>query len=553
MPILPSIPREERRFFRVAMLIIILSLVIPPLIGVVRSVTGPATLIGLSTQALSDSEVYYSMMEQARTSGHTFMVNAFTPEAQAPSLFSPLWALLGLLAGVLHAPNPLIFHLARLAMVALFCWTAYRVLILLNTSRRQRKFAFGFLVLAGGIGPYVAPFVRILSDSDFLRFYPVDLWVSEGFTYLTFLHSPLFIGSQLLLLAAFAFALINARTPGRVPTHIFAAIAVILATIHTYDLITLFVILAAFSVVRVIRDPLFTPALLKQDIRRLVWMGLSALPIVITMLVGFAIEPAMGGWAKQNITLSPPIWGYLIGYGFLLVLAGWGWAVLRRQRDTTSLLLMTWGLTQALLLYFPVQFQRRFTNAFHIILAILASFAVERFFAWTNRQAKQRRFLWRVAAAWSLPLVLCVSTLYAFGHDVRDYWTTDKPESGYLYISDGTAAAMAWLRDQPPGITTGSIYTNYLLTGRTLRTPYVAHGHQTVQYHGKRDVLNGALESGDGARVATFLREANIRYVLWTPREIERYPKYAPASADYLRKVYDNGVAQVFEIIPPTS
>src|SRR3989339_264110 len=66
-----------------------------------------------------DYSVYLSLIEQGRQ-GNFLFENLYTAEAQTPSIFSPLWLVMGLSARVTGLSNTSIFHLWRLVMAVVF-------------------------------------------------------------------------------------------------------------------------------------------------------------------------------------------------------------------------------------------------------------------------------------------------------------------------------------------------------------------------------------------------------------------------------------------------
>lgn len=551
---LPHIEISERRFVYWVVSITLVCVLFPFVLGATVLRRGDAFL-GLSTQAPSDTNVYYSMMEQARTTGHSLFTNVFTPETQKQSFFEPLWAFLGYAAGVAHVPNSVIFHFARVAFGAFFLWVVYRCLYVFCSTVLQRRVAFALIAGGMGVGAYIAPFLRITTAWEFIAYNPVDVWVSEAFTFTTLMHSPLFIVSQLLLVLLFTFVVRDDQKPGTVPHVIFAGIIALLAILHPYDLPVAFVVLTAFVLTRMVRDKTFNSTFAYYALRRLGIMGIVAAAIGVYWVAVYALEPGLGGWAKQNVTTSPPVIRYVYGYGFLLVFAVVAWYRAARQKSTTLpvVFLLCWTLAQGLLLYAPTQIQRRFTNGLQPALAILASFAVVALWQWLQKRGRipWQQTAWRAAALWIAPMLFFLTPVFIMARDTNKYASYG---SGIwsLYIQPhSTLDAMEWLRSQPPGLIATSIPTAYILSGRTLLPTYVSHGHQTLNYEVKRDLLKAAFD-GSSAFTENFFRQKGIRYLFWTSVEHDAYEKFVPHKATYLQLVHKTATAEVYEVIPKT-
>lgn len=511
--------------------------------------------LGLNTQAPSDTNVYFSMMEQARTTGHSLFTNVFTPETQKHAFFEPLWAVLGYAAGVAHVPNSVMFHLARIAFGVLFLWVLYRCLYVFCSTVLQRRIAFALVAGGMGIGAYIAPFLHITTAEEFMALNPVDVWVSEAFTFTTLMHSPLFIASQFLLVLLFTFAVRDDQKPGTVPHVIFAGIIALLAILHPYDLPAAFVVLTAFVLTRMVRDKTFNATLAYHALRRLAFMGIVAVGIGVYWIAVYALEPGLGGWAKQNVTTSPPVIRYVYGYGFLLVFAAIAWYRAARQKSTTLpvVFLLCWTFAQGLLLYAPTQIQRRFTNGLQPALAILASFAVIALWNWLQKRGHLpwQRIAWRAAALWIAPMLFFFTPVFIMARDTNSYARYERGTWSLYIHPHTTLAAMEWLRAQPRGLVATSIPTAYILSGRTLLPTYVSHGHQTLHFEQKRDAIKAAFD-GSSVVAENFFRQENIRYLFWTSLEQDAYKNFFPQNAPYLQLVHKTETAQVYEVIPHT-
>lgn len=551
-PILPRIEPSERKFVWLAIGLTMFCVLLPFVLAATVLRDG-STFMGFSTQAPSDTNVYYSMMEQAKVTGHSFFTNVFTPEKQANAFFEPLWAILGYTAGVFHVSHVLVFHVARVLFGVTFLWVAYRCLYVFSVSVLQRRVAFALLAFGMGVGAYIVPFLRITTVEEFMVKNPVDVWVSEAYTFTTLMHSPLFIISQLLLLLLFTLAVQDERRQGSVPLSIFAGIIALLALLHPYDLPAAFLVLTALLFSRIVRDRAYSPQQALYSLRRLLVMGVTAAGIGLYLASVYLLEPGIGGWAKQNITTSPPVSRYILGYGFLLVFAAVAWARALRRKDTSLavLLLMVWTVVQALLLYMPTQIQRRFTNGLQLALAMLASYAVVATWQWLRERGRLpwQQIAWRSIALWLAPLLFFFTPLYIMARDIQKY-ARHEPQAWSVHIQPASRLeAMQWLRAQPRGLIFSAIPTSYILSGQTLLPTYAAHGHQTLDYDNKLARLISAFE-GSAADMEEFLYREDIRYVFWTSLEQQTFTTFQPERQPYLRLIHKTSTAEIYEVIP---
>jgi len=161
--------------------------------------------------------------------------------------------------------------------------------------------------------------------------------------------------------------------------------------------------------------------------------GVVTLPLVVYTLWVTQADPVLRGWMAQNVTPSPPVWDYALGYGLVLALAVPGAVLAIRRRTDTDLLLLAWIGVTAIALYAPFALQRRFSLGLHVPLAILAAMGLYRL--------TKRRSAIGLGLAATLLMTLMVIMLAIGGGMKRD------PR---LFVSVDEAAAMDWLHENTP-------------------------------------------------------------------------------------------------------
>ena len=89
-------------------------------------------------------------------------------------------------------------------------------------------------------------------------------------------------------------------------------------------------------------------------------------------------HPVLAAWTAQNITPSPPLLNYILGYGLILILGIAGAAAIWPPRQPEGRLLLAWVVSNGILLYAPFSLQRRLTLGLFFPLAGLAALGLER-------------------------------------------------------------------------------------------------------------------------------------------------------------------------------
>ena len=144
---------------------------------------------GLLVNPLDGASYFAKMQHGAR--GNWLFHLTFTPEDHQGVFVYTLYLLLGKIAGLSGIPMPYIYHLARCVAGLLLLMIAYRFIARFAERLQTRRAAFLLLGVSAGLGWLLAPFGLITAD----------LWVAEGFTFLTLFINPHFpLGMALMLL-----------------------------------------------------------------------------------------------------------------------------------------------------------------------------------------------------------------------------------------------------------------------------------------------------------------------------------------------------------------
>ena len=371
-----------------------------------------------------DGESYYAKMQQGARGDWLFHL-AFTSEPHEGALIFTFYLALGHLASALGLPLPLTYHLARIAAGVLMLLVAYRFIARCFDQARTRRAAFLLLAFSAGLGWLLAP----------LGITTADLWVAEGFTFLSVLvnpHFPLAISFMLLILLEVLGAS-DSPLPAAVWPAIRSAIfGLVLAVVQPFAVPVVLAVLAVYLIILAARG------------RRLPWLpllvagaaALAAAPVMIYDLYVYRANPALAAWSAQNLTTSLPPWNYALGYGLILILAIAGIPTAVRRRRPTDLLLLSWIGSAAVLLYLPFALQRRFIIGLHVPLALLAAMGLEQA-VWPRVRARRRALVTGLIIGPSALTMVFVPLVAVAGL---------AQGQSPLVMSFGEAAAWSWLK-----------------------------------------------------------------------------------------------------------
>jgi uncharacterized membrane protein len=225
--------------------------------------------------------------------------------------------------------------------------------------------------------------------------------------------------------------------------------------------------------------------------------------------------------------------------------------------NSKSAFLWIWIIVVAILVYVPMNPQRRLVQGLHIPVTILATDGLcriaipwlthTRVFITLSQQPRygvvglQRLFVVGMVALTSL------ASLYV--------WASSVTLLGFvqpypLFRPTAELQAMDWLRanTQPEETVLSSYWTGSFIPARAGNTVFVGQRYETVRFAEKRQAAERFFDSAtdDTWRVA-LLRDYRIAYVFWGAGERD-LGEFDPEGASYLERVFANETARVYRV-----
>ncbi|MBI5405304.1 MAG: hypothetical protein HY976_03710, partial [Candidatus Kerfeldbacteria bacterium] len=467
LDVVPMMRTATRWKLALVMGIVVLSS-LPYLVGWLNA-NEQRAYVGRQPTSVADTGPYYSNIEQVRQ-GRILVENQFTSEPQEPSLFHPLWILLGWIAALAHLSTPVVFHLSRLVAVVAFILIIDRGLQTFMPDWRRRYTTLAILATSSGLGWVIALWTGTKLPAIET---PVDIWVSEANTFLSLGHSSLFICSQLILAAVYwaAYQLTQGRR-----TMLVGPLLLLIGSIHPYDLVPAAIVVGVW----VGGWLMFSRSDRRQwthIITILASWWVWTLPLIPYYLYLVLRQPAMVGWLRQNVDITPFWPAVVLGYGLLWPLAWYGAKTWWSEHRTAALFAICWISVTLLLAYVPgLSFQRRLLNGVHIPIAVLASVGL---FRVVERVVIQR---WRTVVIALIAVALAITNLKLLETAVTK--TLQPALADYpVYERRDVLAGIAWLRDHSrfgePVLS--QVWNGNTIAGLAARTVVLGHGHQTIQ------------------------------------------------------------------------
>lgn len=478
---------------------------------------------------MDDVCVYLSWMRQA-ADGHFFLRNLFTTEPQSGIGFNLLFLALGTFSRITHLPLVAVLHLARIAAGIALLLAVYGMSAIWLDDERSRRIGLLIVGLSAGIG-----WVFRTGVTDILRA-SVDRWQLEAITYLSLYASPLYSFPTLLMIASLYFLLRFSKT-GAWRYAVYAGlILLLLANVHTYDVITISAIWAFYSAYR----------LVKKDTRPMIGGLIAAAiaaPSAAYQFHFYKLDSVFRDRAAVP-TPSPAIYWYAAGYGLLLPLAMYGvWRSVKQRRDIGFLI--CWIIATFVVAYLPISFQRKLFMGTHIPLSLLAAIGV---MGLMERIPVKRQTL----AVIILVGALIPSNLAFMSRNIVQVLTNEITTAAHVpYASKDEMAALEYLRthSRPGDLILAVPPTACLIPGFAGRPVYCGHWGETVDFRRKFwEVFAFYSNKETPDQRLDFLREHNFAYVVgYHQHEGIRMVDFDAHPAPYLKPVFPTRELTVYK------
>lgn len=544
--ILKTISRREWFFVFAISLLVVIVTSLPLLFGIANT-PSDKIFTGTHFAAPNDWFVYYSHIEQAKE-GRLFFVNLFTVEPHHKIVYI-FWFIIGLFAKLFNLSPLAAFNISRVFLIFVLLSFLYIFSSYLFTDKIKRKLSLIILSFSSGLGLLlIYRIIKYPYNFTNGRFtWPFDLWVPESNTFLTMYYSPHFITSLLCIVLIFFTTLLYVDS-GRVRYSFYSGLsALFLFAFHPFHVITIFTVIFAYFVILFLRGQKFL-FLLKHY---LILFCLS-LPSIFYYIYLLKFDTLTATRAAQNITLSTSLPVTIIGYGFLFLFSIFALKVFieRKEISNKELFILVWFIAQFLILYFPVNYQRRLSAGLHVPMSLLTVYALVYFYHYfKNSDTSFKKFIWgnRYVVIMALVTLMISSNLFQVATDFFMY----KDQRLFTYVDKSYVEAAYWLRDQglDHKVFNSSENIINLLPAYSLNQVYVGHGVETPSFRQKQlEVEDFFVTNRSEDFEQAFLRDRGIDTIFYSNKE-KILGDYNPESKSYLSKIYSNDKVSIYKVL----
>lgn len=495
---------------------------------------------------------YITIIERGREGAWMHSLR-FTSEPDAPAYLYVFYLALGQLARVTGMDATTMWHVARAVLTLVTFLLTFGFVCTFVAERAGRWVAYLFAILGAGFDWVAFPWEALEGTSAT----PVDLKMADAHLFHAALTFPHYLASIALLLILFwcVVRLLSEKLERNkvLPLLTLGALANIgVALVYPF-----FMLLSCG--VPIVYLGLLALRTRRLFVRESVLIGVmiaAVLPIGVYYAATLASSELLRVWSAQSQTLSPNPLHYVLAFAPYLILAG---LALWRQGlgDDRRAFLWVWVFVVVVLVYAPLGTQRRFLQGAQVPLAILATLGLfevalprMRKAGWFQRLSELPNYSAEGVQRLLIVLLVMVVSISSVLQWISAVTETTGTQPYPVFRPRGEVAAMDWLRGRAGAddVVLSAYFTGSYLPFRSGARVYLGHLYETVHFQDKQRAVDDffADATPDSEREA-WLRKNDIRYVFYGRAEKE-LGAFAPGDAGYLKKVFENGDAVIYQV-----
>jgi hypothetical protein len=477
--------------------------------------------------AVDDGNSYIAKMLSGTHGAWTFRTPYTTyPQGGLFGLFLP-YLLLGKLAGgvELHLQLVALFHLFRIAGVLVYVFAVYDFLAVFTERVSARRLGTVLAAFGGGVGWLLV----LAGQGNLFGDLPLDFYSPEAFGFLGLFVLPhLAVGRALIL---WGFAVLLGREPGSgLWTGLRAGLLWLAAGLFNPLAPAIALLVSGLYVLLLVVRP--GGAERPGVVRNFGAAAMLALPPVIFNAGATLLDPFFREWSAQNTILSPHPLHYLAAYAIYLPWAYRGARRLLAGGGLPGRLPVIWVLAVPIMVYLPVNLQRRLAEG--VFVALLALFVVG-LDAVAVRGRPPRHLV-------PLGVAAVLTTLLLLAGAGRTAWYPAEP----AFRPAAETEAFGYLAEAAPP---GSVVLAPVPVGNALPAfapvrVVIGHGPESIGFERLRPQVEAFFEGRlTGPEAVGLLVEQGVDYVFWPGAVVPPAPGLEP--------LYVNGEVTIFEYRPP--
>ncbi len=554
----PSITKREWQAVVIVAVVLATMMILPYLLG---HWLGPDDweFTGLLINVEDGS--YLSAIEQGRLGAWTYR-NFFTTEPHQPIFIQGFYLALGHLARWLGVTAVTVWHLALWLVDLTLFILLYPFIARFITAPAGRWTAYALAVLGSGFDWW--QFSPAFERANTLEAIPIDIYTPEAHIFFSALTYPHFIAGIILIVLTFWWAMLVLAAPmsrrRRWALVVAAGLAnLLLGVVYPFLIFLLACVLGLYFLYLMWQ----ARAILWPELLRLAVIFIMPVPLFLYYLWAISTVEVFKLWNDQAVTLTPNPLHLVLAYLPYLILAGFSlksWPKWTMERQTAVILLWSWLAAVAVLLYLPLNPQRRFVEGLQVPLAILAAIG---FFEvvwpwlsqtrWIRSLAQRPRYSLAGLRRLIIILLVLLVSLINFYIYAGTAVSLGVIQAYPLFRPQLEMEAMDWLQANaaPDEVVLGSYWSGSYIPYRGRTVVVVGQRFETVNFADKRAQAEQffASDTATDWRIQ-LLREYEVAYLFYGRSERE-FGDLNPAELPYLELAYENGETAVYRVLIP--
>lgn len=430
-----------------------------------------------------------------------------------------------------HEQMIALYQMFRTLGVFLAVLASYDFISIFIHNRHLRLWALTLIILGGGSGWILV----LLQLKHFLGSVPLEFISPESFGFLGLLGFPHLAVARALLLWGMVSYLVKSKG------YIAGLFWLILGLFQPMVVIIAWAVIGFHSLI-IILDLVISKNLsvidnlieIKDTIKKPLQAILASFPIVIYTGIVFLSDPYLIGWASQNWLPSPHIGHYIIAYGLLLPLVYPGLRTLLKNNRQQGLLIVGWLAMLPILIYAPVNTQRRLVEGAWVVIVVCAlAFFLEK---------KALNWKWKgyLLLAFPSTLILIVGSITTAINLSEPVFRPYDEIKMYRFIEK---------RDIERPVVLSSFEIGNNLPAWTPARVVLGHGSESL---GKDKIEEDleilfSLHTNELKRL-NLLEYYQVDYLVWGPLEKEQWD-WIPQDSGELNQIYNDGDYSIYELI----
>ena len=385
----------------------------------------------------------------------------------------------------------LIFHLFRILGIIFLIYETYHFSKTFLKDSTKSLLATFLLIFGGGFG-----WLGVIIPGLVGNRMPLEFYSPETFGFLSAFSLPHLLFGRAFLYKSFRNYLdLNLfNTPNKQTLLRSGFYLLISGIFQPLNLIVGWAVMGVYSIFKLIKQ--------KEPILKLlpltIWL-IPSLPLLLYNFLSFIFDPFLSTWQGQNKIPSPPLIDYLLSYGLgiaaIIIIFIKKWI----SKISNPVFLYAWLIVLPILIYFPINIQRRLAEGVWICFCILLAVLIF--------QLKNRLFRYLIVLLISLP-----SVLFIFGalNTVRNISAPVYIPTSIVQISNAMEKEI-----QIDDVVLAPFYESNVLPSYLPVKVLTGHGPESMNF----DEISKYLDSFYSGKFSNnetkeFINKFNIRFIL---------------------------------------